>query len=435
MAITAYPFENQDTTESQFSAWARELQDIGVVGSFGEASLRVTADSTGMQVKVSAGAAIVRGFYLSSTAVETKTIDAATSQPRIDVVVARLDPAADTITLEVVKGTASATPTAPALTQTDTGIYEMPLAQVTVPASAATIATGNVAEVRPYIGHRVGVWTTTTRPAAPRVGRLGLNRTTSVWEFWTGTAWEALAPVVTWASINGRPATFAPSAHDHALADVTGLVAALAGKSATTHTHTWGSITGRPSVFPPSAHNQDVTSILWGSIQLNTFLDTYFARKTEIGSWVIPFGDNNTARYTRGPDAGAYNRGAGSNYFSVYMDDSLQFARNVSSRRYKSAIAPAVVDIDAVLALEPVTYHRDADTDPTSRDLGLIAEDSTDVDHLVIWDIERDDDGQPIAGAEPRPESVRYETALPVALLAVVKDLAQRVRELEARGA
>lgn len=43
---------------------------------------------------------------------------------------------------------------------------------------------------------------------------------------------EIPAPVVTaaWADITGKPSTFAPSAHDHGIADVTGLQGALDGK-------------------------------------------------------------------------------------------------------------------------------------------------------------------------------------------------------------
>lgn len=42
---------------------------------------------------------------------------------------------------------------------------------------------------------------------------------------------------VAWGDITGVPATFPPDAHAHPQSDVTGLVAALAGKSDTSHTH------------------------------------------------------------------------------------------------------------------------------------------------------------------------------------------------------
>ena len=74
---------------------------------------------------------------------------------------------------------------------------------------------------------------------------------------------------VAWADITGKPSTFAPSAHTHAIADVTGLQTALDGKqaagsyAAASHAHTasaitdfstaalaavtWSTLTGKPS--------------------------------------------------------------------------------------------------------------------------------------------------------------------------------------------
>lgn len=56
---------------------------------------------------------------------------------------------------------------------------------------------------------------------------------------WDGTEWVELGSVIEhkWSSITGKPSTFAPSAHTHPQADVTGLEAALAGKAAASHTH------------------------------------------------------------------------------------------------------------------------------------------------------------------------------------------------------
>ena len=60
----------------------------------------------------------------------------------------RLDPTANSISLAVVAGTAAALPVAPTLTQTDTGIYEQLIANVTVPTSAVVIQLTNVADQR-----------------------------------------------------------------------------------------------------------------------------------------------------------------------------------------------------------------------------------------------------------------------------------------------
>lgn len=226
MATTSFPFEDQDTTETQFSALFRELQDTGVVGAFGSASLRVTADSTGMNVKVAPGSAIVRGHMFVSTDVETLVIPAASAQARVDLVVLRLDPAANAITLEVKSGApAASNPAPPALTRTDTGVFEEPLAQVAVAASTATIAAGAVADRRRYVGQRLGTWDSDTRPAAPRAGQLGLNMSTGRWEYRDGSVWTDL---LRWASISSKPATFSPSAHTHSAGDITSGTLAVA---------------------------------------------------------------------------------------------------------------------------------------------------------------------------------------------------------------
>lgn len=84
-----------------------------------------------------------------------------------------------------------------------------------------------------------------------------------------------------WADITGKPTTFPPSAHTHAIADVTGLQTALDGKvddadlnnyqttaqadtkyKAIGYVPAWGEVTAKPTTFPPSAHQHtsaDVT--------------------------------------------------------------------------------------------------------------------------------------------------------------------------------
>ncbi|WP_263729950.1 hypothetical protein [Cellulomonas sp. SG140] len=199
MAQIGYPFDGLDTSESDFSYMFRELQDTGVVG---DSDLTVTADGSGLNVKVAAGQAFVRGFAYRSTAVETLAIATGESNPRIDTVVVRLDPVANTIALLVLRGTAATSPAAPALTQTDTDKYDLPLADVAVAANAVTIPASAVTLRRPRSGMRLRPWTNATRPASPRKWQLGYNEEAGLWEFWTGSAWT---PLLSWGSISGRP--------------------------------------------------------------------------------------------------------------------------------------------------------------------------------------------------------------------------------------
>lgn len=48
-----------------------------------------------------------------------------------------------------------------------------------------------------------------------------------------------------WNSISGKPSSFTPSSHTHAISEVTGLQSALDGKAASSHTHAITAITGR----------------------------------------------------------------------------------------------------------------------------------------------------------------------------------------------
>lgn len=188
MAITSYPFDNQDTTETQYSWLFRELQDSGVADSIGGTGFQPYGDSTGMTVKLKSGYAVIRGFAISSDAVFTVTLPAADSTPRVDRVVLRVDPTANSITPTYIKGVAGAGVPA-ALTQTDTGIYDLPIALVSVAASAPNIGPLDVADDRRFLGGRNGVWTTATRPASPRKFQMGFNNDVALPEWYDGAQW------------------------------------------------------------------------------------------------------------------------------------------------------------------------------------------------------------------------------------------------------
>jgi len=189
-----YPFEQQPTTEAQYAALAGEWQDSGVVGGYGSAGLAVTASGSGMTVSVAPGGAILRGTYYENTDAVSLTIGTASGSPRIDLVVVRMNPDTNTTVLAVVAGTPAASPVAPTLTQATGGIFEIELAQVAVSASAVAIAAADLTDRRKFVGSRVGVWKTDTRPPTPRLYRLGYNVTRAKWEFWDGINWVDLIP-------------------------------------------------------------------------------------------------------------------------------------------------------------------------------------------------------------------------------------------------
>lgn len=135
----------------------RDIMGEGVVG---EDDLAVSEKASGanMSVDVAAGAAWVAGdddadaqptYRLRNDATVNVTIEAAdATNPRIDLVVARVYDSAfagvsDTGTIEVVKGTAAGTPSAPSLPNN-----AIELAQVAVAASATTIEDADITDSR-----------------------------------------------------------------------------------------------------------------------------------------------------------------------------------------------------------------------------------------------------------------------------------------------
>lgn len=191
MTQTSYPWEGIDTTETQFSQMFRTLNN-GVNDAPTGTALEVSA-GTGLAVDVEAGQAMVRGHFYISTATESLAL--ATADPtndRIDTVTLKLDPVANAITLVVKTGTPAGSPTAPALVQTDSGIYEMAIANVLVPATAGVPST--ITDRREFMGTKLGSWTTVGRPTPAGRVLFGFNTTTGQVEFYN-TNLSAWAPV------------------------------------------------------------------------------------------------------------------------------------------------------------------------------------------------------------------------------------------------
>lgn len=151
MAQFSWPFENVDTSETQFSKWARNIGE-GVKGGPDDANLKPFGDDSGLQVRVGAGEAMVRGHYYLSTSQETLTIATAETLYRIDAVVLELNPTTNAIILKVVEGIAAVSnPVAPTLTQSDAGVYQLLLGLVSITPSATSILASDVTDRRTFL--------------------------------------------------------------------------------------------------------------------------------------------------------------------------------------------------------------------------------------------------------------------------------------------
>jgi hypothetical protein len=114
------------------------------------------------QVQINTGAALVKGYWYESTAIETIQIapnSDASGDDRIDLIVLRLDITNQDVRLEVLEGTVAPVPVAPTPTKNAT-IWEVPIAQIAVANNFMTITDANItntvrtffAAVHPKVG-------------------------------------------------------------------------------------------------------------------------------------------------------------------------------------------------------------------------------------------------------------------------------------------
>lgn len=104
--------------------------------------------SSGMSVSVAPGFAWIKGHYMKSDAIETKTLSSAPSSgSRIDAVVLQLDESSRDIKLVVLEGTSGVSPSIPVLTRTAEK-YEIMLAYITVSAGTSSLTASNIMDTR-----------------------------------------------------------------------------------------------------------------------------------------------------------------------------------------------------------------------------------------------------------------------------------------------
>lgn len=139
-------FDNTTVESEDFATFVRGILTNGVTGD-NEDVLKVTA-AGGMKVNVAPGYAWINGHFGRIDTPETLTVYTADgSMPRIDRIVARLDLSIPSIRVDVKKGTAAESPVAPPPVRNGT-IYDLILADITVPAGATSITTANIKDTR-----------------------------------------------------------------------------------------------------------------------------------------------------------------------------------------------------------------------------------------------------------------------------------------------
>lgn len=147
--IVLYPANGYDFDAADVAAYLAGLTS----GAFsGDEDFPVTA-AGGLKVTVGAGRGWVHpsrftGYSITKREADTLTMPLADpSLPRIDRIVMRYDAGARAASLQVLQGTASSTPTAPAISRTEL-IYDLCLAEITRPAGSTSITTGQITDTR-----------------------------------------------------------------------------------------------------------------------------------------------------------------------------------------------------------------------------------------------------------------------------------------------
>lgn len=143
-----------NVTEDLWRTFAKHWRESGVIrsGAAGTSngSFAPFGDSTGMQVKVPTGECWIQGAWGTSTAQKTLAITAAhPTLGRRDLVVLRNDFVLNRIEVDVLTGTANASPVYPTLTQ-NSAKWEVQLAKVVVGAAVSTITAGNVTALQTF---------------------------------------------------------------------------------------------------------------------------------------------------------------------------------------------------------------------------------------------------------------------------------------------
>lgn len=147
--IVLYPANGYDFDAADVAAYLAGLTS-GVFS--GDEDFPVTA-AGGLKVTVGAGRGWVHpsrftGYSITKREADTLTMPLADpSLPRIDRIVMRYDAGARAASLQVLQGTASSTPTAPAISRTEL-IYDLCLAEITRPAGSTSINTGQITDTR-----------------------------------------------------------------------------------------------------------------------------------------------------------------------------------------------------------------------------------------------------------------------------------------------
>ncbi|MFB7162339.1 hypothetical protein [Streptomyces sp. NPDC056242] len=191
MAQDSWPspaHNSRAVTDTEYEKIAARFSDDGIWGN--PTDTAVVSAGSGLSVNVRLGLyGSVRGHaWYSGTSAVNLTIGAnASGSTRVDRIVLRLDRSTWTVRAVPKAGTPGSG--APALTQQtgDTGVYEIPLARVTVLNGGSAVS---VAREELYIGTRLRPCLSSARNPSPVLGEVAFETDTGRLILWNGSSWS-----------------------------------------------------------------------------------------------------------------------------------------------------------------------------------------------------------------------------------------------------
>jgi hypothetical protein len=189
VAQSSFPFGSSPiATEDQWSSYFRMFQVDGIFAtSENDTDLKITA-SNASTISVAPGEAVLQGTYYRNDAALNVNVptNSGNGSARNDLVVLRRDPSADATTVQYKTGGTSF----PSLTQTLNGVWEIPLARVTVAAGASVVPPSGVTDVRWFVG-RPAVFGSSVYRRPPVRGQIHIDNGTDLY-LGDGTNWNYL---------------------------------------------------------------------------------------------------------------------------------------------------------------------------------------------------------------------------------------------------
>ena len=264
----------------------------------------------------------------------------------------------------------------------------------------------------------------------------------------TATRWPA------WGEVTGKPSTYAPSAHTHTIANVTGLQAALDGKAASSHTHAYVptsltvngkalsgniSLTAADVGAAASNHSHSYLPLSGG-----TLTGSLTGAEIYNNGWFRAYGQSGL--YCQDYGGGIYMvdttwvRVYGSKAF--YVANQIAATGNItayySDERLKTDFKPIQNALTKVQSLEGVHYHANTlaaefGYDPDKAEVGLKAQQVQAVLPEAVELAPFDIDGE--TGGSKTGENyltLKYERLVPL-LIEAIKELKAEVDELKRR--